>query len=88
MWLDSEPYQAVRQRSLEHEHWKAVTGHSRQNTPENLKTTNSTGTFYKRYDALKLEGQSTDEVDKGPSGMEESPGARQPATLITTTPVN
>lgn len=55
MQVDSKPYQAVRQRSLEHEHWKVVTGQSRQNTPENLNTSNSTGTFHKRYDVLKLE---------------------------------
>lgn len=67
-----------------------MTGHTRRNIlpPENLKTTNWTGTIYKRYDALELEGQSTDEVDKGLSGMEEPPGARQPATLITTASPN
>lgn len=90
MQVDSEPYQAVRQRSLEHHHWKLVTGHTRQNTlpPQNLKLTNRTGAIYKKYDALEWAGQPTDEIDKGSSGMGEPSGARQPATLITTAPVN
>lgn len=90
MQVDSEPYQAVRQRSLERNHWKLVTGHTRQNTlpSQNLKTTNRTGAIYKKCNTLEWAGQSTDEVDKGPSGMGEPSGARQPATLITTAPAN
>lgn len=76
MQVGSEPCQALSQRSVEYEGWKLATACTRKKappSPETLKMTSRTGTFYNRYEALELEGQSTDEVDDYPFGIEMPP---------------
>lgn len=77
----SEHFQGVSERPVKHEVWRLVTLHTRRKSPpppKNLKFTNRTGIFYKRHEALGLEGKSTDEVGEGPTGMEGPARAVEP----------
>lgn len=70
----SEHCQGVSERSVQHEVWSLVTVHTRRQSPPpiNLKVSNRTAIFYKRYTALDLEGESTDEG----KGAKVPPGQR------------
>ncbi|KAJ7406059.1 hypothetical protein WISP_136022 [Willisornis vidua] len=88
--VDLEPYRVIRQRkvsqrSVKDEGWKLVTACTRRKVPPPSQSlTGRTGAFYKRYEALELEDQKTDEECEGPSGVVVPPKTIPPEPCIKT----
>ncbi|KAJ7399311.1 hypothetical protein BTVI_116089 [Pitangus sulphuratus] len=85
--VDSEPCKVISQGSVEDEGWKLVTANTRRKVPPPEKLASRTGTFYNRYEDMELEGQTSDELDKGPFGIEGFPKATPPVPHIMTSSV-
>lgn len=81
--VDPEPCQVASWEYVEQEGWKLVSAHTRRKDtpPRNLAVTSRSGTFCYRYEALAPEGQSTDDKDQAPAGMEELPKGNTICTL-------
>lgn len=76
--VDPEPCRIISQGSVKDEGWKQVACTKRKVPPPSQNLTSRTGTFYNRYEALELEGQTSDEAGEGPSGIEGPPKAIPP----------
>lgn len=68
--VDSEPCRVISQGSVKDKGWKQVACTRRKVPLPSQNLTSRTGSFYNRYEALELEGQTTDEMGEGPSGIE------------------